>query len=174
MTETPAARPACPYVGLVPFTEADAPYFFGRETEQRIIASNLMASRLTLLYGASGVGKSSVLRAGVAYDLQQQGHAVVVFAEWHTDPLPALRNAIAEEVNRVTGSEIAPDTGDTLRAFLTACGDQLDNPLIIILDQFEEFLLYHPGPSDDRSFISEFARVIIARDLRASFLISIR
>ena len=115
-----------------------------------------------------------MLRAGVAYDLQQQGHAVVVFAEWHTDPLPALRNAIAEEVNRVAGSEIAPDTGDSFRAFLAACGDQLDNPLIIILDQFEEFLLYHPGPSDDRSFISEFARVINARDLRASFLISIR
>src|SRR5262245_35778425 len=54
-----------PYVGLVPFSENDAEFFFGREKESRVIAANLRASRLTLLYGPSGVGKSSVLRAGV-------------------------------------------------------------------------------------------------------------
>src|SRR5580698_4604891 len=58
-------RADCPYVGLTPFTEEDAEFFFGRERERRIIAANLRTSRLTLLYGSSGVGKSSVLRAGV-------------------------------------------------------------------------------------------------------------
>lgn len=53
---------ASPYKGLMPYSEQDAPFFFGRETDRRIILSNLMALRLTLLYGASGVGKSSVLR----------------------------------------------------------------------------------------------------------------
>ena len=63
----PAATdpPASPYRGLRPYTEADAAFFFGREAEEEIIAANLLAARLTLLYGPSGVGKSSVLLAGV-------------------------------------------------------------------------------------------------------------
>ncbi|MBI2487305.1 MAG: ATP-binding protein [Deltaproteobacteria bacterium] len=63
--------PASPYKGLVPYSEEDEPFFFGRNGEREIITANLMASRLTLLYGASGVGKSSVLRAGVVPHLRQ-------------------------------------------------------------------------------------------------------
>jgi putative ribosome biogenesis GTPase RsgA len=64
-----AALRSTPYKGIVPYGEADAAYFFGRQTEQEIITANLLASRLTLFYGASGVGKTSVLRAGVAHRL---------------------------------------------------------------------------------------------------------
>src|SRR6266404_6800428 len=60
-----------PYQGLRPFAEEDAAFFFGRETETRIISANLRTRRLTLLYGPSGVGKSSVLQAGVIYNLNQ-------------------------------------------------------------------------------------------------------
>ncbi len=71
----------CPYVGLQPYTEADRDYFFGRQREQRIIASNLYAAPLTVLYGASGVGKSSVLLAGVVPHLRTVPRtAVVCFA----------------------------------------------------------------------------------------------
>ena len=62
--------PDSPYKGLIPYSEEDAPFFFGRDAEREIITANLMASRLTLLYGASGVGKSSVLRAGVTHHLR--------------------------------------------------------------------------------------------------------
>ena len=56
-----------PFKGLASFedSDVDARLFFGREREREIIVANLLASRLTVLYGESGVGKSSVLRAGV-------------------------------------------------------------------------------------------------------------
>jgi TPR repeat protein len=56
-----------PYRGLEAMTEADADYFFGRETETSAVLSLLAAKpgRLPLLIGASGVGKSSVAQAGV-------------------------------------------------------------------------------------------------------------
>src|SRR5215208_2425995 len=61
-----------PYVGLDFFGEADADVFFGRDDERKMIIGNLRASRLTLLYAESGVGKSSLLRAGVAARLRRQ------------------------------------------------------------------------------------------------------
>ena len=99
-----------PYKGLMPYDEADAPFFFGREAEQEIISANLMASRLTLLYGPSGVGKSSVLRAGVVRHLRvlaeqnllERGtpeFAVVVFSSWRDDPITALAAEVEKGVS---------------------------------------------------------------------------
>ena len=110
--------PATPYVGLTPFTEGDAPFFFGREKERRIISANLLASRLTLLYGASGVGKSSIIRAGVQRDFRARAEKalasglfpesiVVVFTGWRDDPVTGLAECIASSVQELLG-ELAP------------------------------------------------------------------
>jgi hypothetical protein len=69
--------PDSPFPGLSPFAERDARFFFGRQAETRIVAANLVVSRMTVLYGPSGVGKSSLLRAGVAPSLGDR--VVVVF-----------------------------------------------------------------------------------------------
>jgi WD40 repeat protein len=79
-----------PYKGLAPFedSELDALLFFGRERETEVIVANLLASNLTVLYGPSGVGKSSILRAAVAKRLRElaPGAEVVILDEWATDP----------------------------------------------------------------------------------------
>ena len=62
-----------PYQGLVPYTEADADWFFGRDEWCEVVGDNLRAYRITVLYGASGVGKSSVLRAGLLRRLDGRG-----------------------------------------------------------------------------------------------------
>jgi len=90
---TNVAAPASPYKGLAPFDDSDldALFFFGRERESEVIAANLMASRITVLYGPSGVGKSSVLLAGVAHRLRQEQETdVVVFSTWTEDPVTSL------------------------------------------------------------------------------------
>ena len=95
----------CPYVGLVPFSVDDWPWFFGRDADREIITANLQAARLTLFYGPSGVGKSSVLRAGVEHHLREQSHrevrtrrrpefVVVEFSSWRDDPLPGLAESV--------------------------------------------------------------------------------
>jgi hypothetical protein len=72
MTSSAEDRNRCPYVGLQPFEEADREFFFGRELDQRVIISNLLAAPLTILYGSSGVGKSSALMAGVVPQLRRE------------------------------------------------------------------------------------------------------
>jgi WD40 repeat protein len=102
-----------PYKGLAPFedSELDALLFFGREREREVIVANMLASKLTVLYGPSGVGKSSILGAAVARRLRELEPAahVTLLNDWSGDPS-------------------LPDTYDET---------------FLILDQFEEYFLYH-------------------------------
>ena len=101
----------CPYVGLQPYTEDDIDYFFGRERDQRIIAANLGTAPLTTLYGASGVGKSSVLLAGVVpYLRARPDTAVAVFRNWQGATfLDALKSECREAVEGVLERPLSVD-----------------------------------------------------------------
>jgi WD40 repeat protein len=134
------ARPTSPYKGLAPFedTELDALLFFGREHEREIVAANLVASRLTILYGTSGVGKSSLLRAAVARDLRSlpEQPLVVVHESWVDDPVETLAAAIGAAAG-VEGTSMLGDAAEV------ACA--LRGELYLILDQLEELFVYHSG-----------------------------
>jgi WD40 repeat protein len=72
---------ANPFLGLTSFTEADAGRFFGRERDTAAVADLLAAGRLVALVGPSGVGKSSLLFAGLIARLREAepGLEVVAF-----------------------------------------------------------------------------------------------
>ncbi len=194
--ERPAAgsRPReNPYVGLVPFGEDDLPWFFGRDREQRIIGANLRSSRLTLLYGASGVGKSSVLQAAVLPSLRAVvardravreredpdtrapvRFAVSMFGAWRDAPLHGLTSAVAASVHEATGEQVAPWTpGTPLRETFAGWLGPVAT-LLIVLDQFEELFLYHPQDDGPGTFAGEFVEVVNDPALRVNFLLSLR
>ena len=154
-----------PYVGLTPFAETDAAYFFGRESERRVLVDNLLSSRLTLLYGESGAGKSSLLNAGVAFELRAEPEfSVVAFRTWRSDPLPGLIDAIS----RSAGIESNGAPGNLLECIQNCAGR---HTLLVVLDQFEEYFHYHPRES---AFDDELARVLNHPGIPANFLVSIR
>ena len=176
-----------PYKGLTPYTEADAAFFFGRESERQIIAANLMAARLTVLYGPSGVGKSSVLRAGVMRDLRRTAKrnqaergvaefAPVAFGDWREpDVAHALLRAVHDAVADLAGESLPePEPGDSLTDGLAAYAEAVGGELFVILDQFEEYFLYHPRDEGDGGFDDELSRAVAQPDLRVNFLIALR
>jgi len=66
-------RPERPYKFLDYFEARDVPIFYGREWEAPALQRQIMAHKLTVLYGASGVGKTSVLQVGVIPRLEEDG-----------------------------------------------------------------------------------------------------
>ena len=177
-----------PYRGLRAFQDSDldVPFFFGRERERRLIEANLMASRLTVLYGETGVGKSSVLRAGVAHHLRVTARAnreargepdlaVVVFDAWRDDPAEALRREVAREVTRSLGGTLEPADEDVpLPEALRTWQQLLGGDLYVILDQAEEYFLYQQPDERLERFAVEFPEVVTAADLPVHFLVAIR
>src|SRR5262249_6139768 len=63
----------CPYVGLAAFQQADADRFFGRDRVVAELAERVAEHRFVGVFGASGSGKSSVLRAGLAAQAMADG-----------------------------------------------------------------------------------------------------
>jgi CHASE2 domain-containing sensor protein len=173
-----------PYVGLDYFVEADAGRFFGRDGERKRIIGNLRASRLTLLYAESGVGKTSLLRAGVsarireltARSIAERGstrYVPVVFSSWRTDPTVGLIEAIENAVRPLLhDDEELTLPHDALGHAIEQVTKSTDATPLLILDQFEEHFLYEP--TGDDGFDEELARCVNRRDLRANFLISVR
>ncbi|HEX6016277.1 MAG TPA: hypothetical protein VFY87_31630 [Geminicoccaceae bacterium] len=64
--------PPLPYPGLRPFEHAEWPIFFGRERMVDEVVKRLADSRLVFVHGASGCGKSSLIRAGVRARLENE------------------------------------------------------------------------------------------------------
>ena len=167
----------CPYVGLQPYNELDQDYFFGRERDSRVISSNLYAAFLTVLYGASGVGKTSVLRAGVFPRLRTSPRTAVVFFDTWSDQnlLTTLKVKCLEAIAVAAGNkEVQFDLGLPLDELLLAATQAFGVTLLIILDQFEEYFLYHPETEKDNTFDAEFAQTVNREDIDINFLVAMR
>jgi hypothetical protein len=161
-----------PFKGLSPFEEGDAPFFFGRERDTEVTTANLFAAPLTVLYGPSGVGKTSLLGAGVTHRLRRRDDVLVVaFRDWTADPVAGVRAAVAAEAAARVGAEVGLPDEPALSAYLGGCARSLGRRLMIILDQFEEHFLY-AGELDD--FEVELVRSVAELDEVVSFVISIR
>lgn len=166
----------CPYVGLQPYTEDDRQYFFGRERDKRIIATNLYAARLTILYGASGVGKTSVLLAGVVPYLREQPRtAVVVFRNWQEASfLHSLKSECLKAVKGFRQKPLHLDMSLPFDEFLCVAAQKFGGSILILFDQFEEYFLYHPEAETANTFDAEFARAVNREEIDTGFLITLR
>jgi formylglycine-generating enzyme required for sulfatase activity len=191
---------ASPFPGLSCFERKHAPVFFGqdqplRQAQAKVEALTASASRLLLILGASGCGKSSLLRAGLVPWLAgaEPGRWIVL------DPFRPGRkpfrwlDVALEKAFRAMGQTPPSEQARTATKILERLEElrahtgQQDGKVVIPIDQFEEIL----GRGDEREdakpteaddFLSTLAellklegsRVLILATLRSDFLGSLQ
>ena len=185
MSEHVHQRVTCPYRGLTPYAEEDARFFFGRQEDTQLIVANLFSARVTVLFGPSGVGKSSILRAGAIRDLRQRQHKalelgerpdllIVYFRTWQGRAMEELRRTILDEASELAGKTVSAPEGSTLADLLAHVAHTLEVDIMLLLDQFEEYFRYETRFGAPESFAIQFAEAVGRSGLPVSFLLSLR
>ncbi|MGW4825273.1 caspase, EACC1-associated type [Streptomyces sp. NPDC004227] len=132
-SDAEAAEAPCPFRGLKPFAAEDAPYFFGRDKAVEDVTRLVRGGGLVAVVGASGSGKTSLLRAGV---------------------IPALE----DHSEGWTVAAMKPGTA-TPTAELAQCSAALtghDRPVLLV-DQFEELFTGEATEDERERFIAGLA-----------------
>jgi hypothetical protein len=177
MKNTPA-----PYKGLQPYEESDKDNFFGRDAACKILIGKILTDKLTLLFAGTGVGKSSLLQAAVIPTLREpEGENLdVVYHNrwWGGSPFVILKEQIYKALKqrgKITADIPQQKLNDfSLKDFFQFCALFTRQPLVVILDQFEEFFQYQKNTEYFDDFIRQLAKTIIHRDSTIAMVISMR
>ena len=187
---TPRRRPRIasiaqhPWLGLASFTEETRAYFYGREDEVAELARRVQRKLLTILFGQSGLGKTSILRAGIVPRLRPEGYCPVYVRVDYSPDSPAPSEQIKQAIFRATQRSGRVDAdrcrrrranrcGSSCTTATTCCATTSGKPLIplLIFDQFEE--IFTLAQADDvgrrraAQFIEDLADLVENRAPKA-------
>jgi len=163
-----------PWPGLVAFREADAAFFHGRDSDIANLYRMVMRERLTVLFGMSGLGKTSLLQAGLFPKLRDENLLPIRIRLDYADQSPPLLQQIKQAIVVFAGAakvESPPvQNGETLWEYFHKKGAVFWNTRnrvmtpVLVFDQFEEvFTLGRDNPAraaEIKEIIGELADLI--------------
>jgi hypothetical protein len=166
-----------PWPGLESFRERDASFFRGRGAEVESLLQLVLRERLTILLGLSGLGKSSLLQAGLFPRLRDVGFLPVHLRLDHDEHAPPLAGQVldrlADEAAARGVEAPEPLPGESLWEHLHRSGSAYwgpgNRPVVPVLafDQFEEiFTLGRATPersARSAAFLEELGDLIEGR-----------
>ena len=171
-----------PWLGLASFTEETRSFFFGREEEVAELARRVQRKLLTILFGKSGLGKTSILRAGLVPRLREHGYCPVYVRIDYGRDTPEPAEQIKEAIRRAASasgewSQVGvAAAGESLWEFLHHRDDVLRDASgtrltpLLIFDQFEELFTLAQSDEFGRAraahFIDELADLVENRPPR--------
>ena len=175
-----------PWPGLASFTEDSRSFFFGREQETEELVRLIRRHTLTVLFGQSGLGKSSLLQAGAFPVLREQDFLPLYLRLDHGSDAPALadqvKTALLTAYQIAKADAPAPRPEESLWEYfhrkdidIWSAKNRLLTP-VLAFDQFEE--IFTLGRTDEarrdrsRAFLTELADLVENRPpaaLRARF-----
>ncbi len=157
-----------PFPGLHAFDPTQTDLFFGRDAEVRQLIEKLRIQRLVGVVGISGIGKSSLIRAGLIPRLAQ-GYMADGGTRWRTvivkpgnAPLTALARKLSD-CFYLTESDVADVLGRSSRGLLRLAAEHLDagENLFILVDQFEELMRFSAASVLQREMATEFVDLLL-------------
>jgi hypothetical protein len=161
--ELPAGPPvgsaAAPYKFLNYFEEEDQASFAGREDEVQEALAGLTRGRTFVLYGRSGLGKTSLLRAGLFPRLRQRGFRPLLVRLLES-PVEDFCAALVTEPRypELTQSMMSRERHQRVPQLIAEMSAR--EPLVIVFDQFEEFFVrFRDRPAERAELVALLGRV---------------
>jgi hypothetical protein len=182
----PVINPEQPWPGLASFTEDTQALFLGRKKETDELVRLIRRNTVTVLFGQSGLGKSSLLCAGAFPALRAEDFLPIRLRLDHAVGAPPLavqvKNALLDACAAAGADARPPQENETLWEYfhrrdadIWSAANRLLTP-VLAFDQFEEiFTLGHASDearARGRAFVTELADLIenrIPAVLRARF-----
>jgi len=169
-----------PYKGLRPFGEPDADDFYGRERLIAQLADAVGACSIVTVIGPSGIGKSSVVKAGLIPALRRG--VVPGSDEWLITTMTPGRDAFGELAAALTRVSVftAVDLEEMLRADPLSLVDSArrllppDTPLLLVVDQFEELFTLVDNEHDRSAFLDLLVGTAAAEDGMIRIVLTMR
>ena len=125
-----------PWRGLASYDAANAALFFGRDAETDALRVKIESTPLTVVLGASGTGKSSLVKAGVVPRLVADGAIVLPIVRPGSAPLVAIAAALTAD-----GAAPPEATPAAISARIAQMvGANAGRKLVLVIDQFEELI----------------------------------
>jgi len=151
------------FESLKALTHNDAALLCGRADVVREIVDNCRAERLTVLTAEAGLGVTSVLQAGALPALHRRGFIVASFSDWQgrffaTGLKEAIANGVREDADPLFCAHDEP-----LDELLEQIRTQTGNRIVILLDQFEDYVRCHSNTVLSDAFDAELAHAIATR-----------
>lgn len=182
------AHEASPFKGLQHYKEADAHLFFGRESLIQDFIEHLNNQQFLAIIGASGSGKSSLVRAGLIPAIRQRQVKInqISSDKWnvHTispghTPLKALAATLTQTSESVSATATLIDdmrqNSQSLDLWLYREFVNRDSHTIIFIDQFEEIFTHCQDQNERECFIANLVHAVqINQSGRLSLIITLR
>ena len=167
-----------PYKGLEPFDEADAADFYGRDDVVDSLLGAVASHGLVAVVGASGSGKSSVVRAGLVPALRDG--AIAGSEEWFvvtmvpgTDPFDEFHTGLRDSA--VGSTEASKREGSReLREASTTALDSPNSRALLIIDQFEELFSAEMSDEIRERFFENVADLVMDPTHRVKVIVTMR
>lgn len=144
-----------PFKFLDAYTEKDADFFFGRDTETEALYEFVGKNKIVLVYGYSGTGKTSLVRCGLSKKFGNINWLPVIIRRG-VNIVRSIEKRLKQKLENIKGKSLADNTGDTaIFNTIEYLSAYYIRPVFLIFDQFEEFLLMAKEEEQQ-----EFARIL--------------
>jgi len=158
-----------PFKFLDSFTKEDREIFFGREKEIEELYRRVFRSKIMLVYGVSGTGKSSLINCGLSNKFNNE--------DWLPLNIRRGKNMLESMYAAIVAASLTPKSEYSaneiqFKKYVKSLYLDHYRPIFFIFDQFEELFIF--GTKEEKSLFVRVIKILVDSDIQCRFIFVMR